>query len=302
MKFCIRHETRYRYGESTGVSYNEVRLCPKASESQQLISKTIEVTPTASELRLRTDYFGNTVWYLAIHQPHKEMAVTVKSHVHIDPRPAPEDPDRCPAWEKVVEMTENPVDAQSAAAVEFALDSPLVRSAPELAAYARPCFSTGRPVILAVTDLMQRIHNDFEFKPGFTDTATPLSEVLKHRKGVCQDFAQLAIGSLRSLGLPARYVSGYIETLPPPGKEKLKGADVSHAWFSAYMPPFGWVDFDPTNNQIPYDQHIVVGHGRDFSDVTPIKGVIFSAGQHELHVSVDVERIEAAASLMKQSR
>jgi transglutaminase-like putative cysteine protease len=298
MNFRIRHETLYRYGESTGVSYNEVRLCPRELVNQQLIGKTIDVTPTASELRLRTDYFGNSVWYLAIDQPHNEMAVTVKSHVQIAPRPIPEDLDRSPAWEKVVEMTAHPKDAQSAAAVEYALDSPLVRPAPDLAAYARPSFPRGRPLMLAVKDLMQRIHDDFEFKPGFTDTATPLSEVLKHRKGVCQDFAQLAIGCLRGLGLPARYVSGYIETLPPPGKEKLKGADVSHAWFSAYLPPYGWLDFDPTNNQIPYDQHIVVGYGRDFSDVTPIKGVIFSAGRHELHVSVDVQRVETAASLV----
>ncbi len=299
MNFSIQHETRYRYGESTSVSYNEVRLCPRASDTQQLISKTIDVTPTASELRLRTDYYGNAVWYLAIDQPHEEMAVTVRSHVHIKPKPVPEDPDKSLAWEKTVEMIANPVDPQSFAAVEFALDSPLVQSTPDLASYARPSFSNGRPAMLAVEDLMQRIHNDFEFKPGFTDTTTPLSEVLKHRKGVCQDFAQLAIGCLRSLGLAARYVSGYIETLPPPGKKKLKGADVSHAWFSAYLPPFGWMDFDPTNNQIPYDQHIVVGYGRDFLDVTPIKGVIFSAGQHELHVSVDVERIETAASLLK---
>ncbi len=299
MNFQIRHETRYRYGEATSVSYNEVRLCPRASKRQQLISKTIDVMPKASEIRLRTDYFGNAVWYLAIDHPHKEMAVTVKSHVFIDPNPTPNDLDRSSPWEMAVEMIANPADAQSAAAVEFALDSPLVRSAPELAAYARPSFDKGRPVALAVKDLMQRIHDDFEFKPGFTDTTTPLSKVLKHRKGVCQDFAQLAIGCLRSFGLPARYVSGYIETLPPPGKEKLKGADVSHAWFSAYAPPFGWLEFDPTNNQIPYDQHIVVGYGRDFSDVTPIKGVIFSAGQHDLNVSVDVERIETTASLLK---
>ncbi len=299
MKFRIRHETRYQYGESTSVSYNEVRLCPRESKNQHLISKTIEVAPTASQLRLRTDYFGNAVWYLAIDRPHRELAVTVKSHLQIDPIPIPKDLDQSPPWEETVEMTANPVGPQCLAAVEYALDSPLVQSTPDLATYAQPSFSRGRPAMLAVKDLMQRIHDDFEFKPGFTDTATPLSEVLKHRKGVCQDFAQLAIGCLRSLGLAARYVSGYIETLPPPGKQKLKGADVSHAWFSAYIPPYGWLDFDPTNNQIPYDQHIVVGYGRDFSDVTPIKGVIFSGGYHELHVSVDVERIKTAATLLK---
>lgn len=299
MNFRVRHETRYQYGEATSVSYNEVRLCPKESKNQQLIGKTIDVTPRAAELRLRTDYFGNAVWYLAIDQPHKEMTITVNSHVRIEPCPIPEDLGRSTAWEKAVDMIAHPVDGPSAAAVEFALDSPLVQSAAELETYARPSFTRSRPLMLAVKDLMQRIHIDFEFKPGFTDTTTPLSEVLKHRKGVCQDFAQLAIGCLRSLGLPARYVSGYIETLPPPGKEKLKGADVSHAWFSAYVPQYGWLDFDPTNNQIPYDQHIVVAYGRDFSDVTPIKGVIFSAGQHTLSVSVDVERIAASASLIK---
>jgi transglutaminase-like putative cysteine protease len=139
---------------------------------------------------------------------------------------------------------------------------------------------------------MDRIFNDFTFKPGFTTVSTPLSEVLKHRRGVCQDFAHLAIGCLRSLGLAARYVSGYIETLPPPGQVRLHGADVSHAWFSVFAPGLGWFDFDPTNNLIPRDRHIITAWGRDFSDVTPLKGIIFSGGSHRLIVSVDVERWE----------
>ncbi len=181
-------------------------------------------------------------------------------------------------------------DPDAITATEFVLDSPLIEITEQLRAYAQPSFSPQRPQVEVVYDLMQRIHQNFEFRPGFTDTSTPLAEVLEHRRGVCQDFAHLGIGCLRSMGLPARYVSGYIETLPPPGKEKLQGADASHAWFGVYVPGFGWIDFDPTNNQVPSDQHVVVAFGRDFSDVTPIKGVIFGAGQHELSVAVDVER------------
>ncbi|HQT25374.1 MAG TPA: transglutaminase family protein, partial [Burkholderiales bacterium] len=181
-------------------------------------------------------------------------------------------------------------------ALQYALDSPFVMTSSELMAYAGPSFTPGRPLLEAVQDLMQRIHADFTYDPGFTTLATPLSEVLAHRRGVCQDFAHLAIGCLRSRGLAARYVSGYIETLPFPGKEKLVGADASHAWFSVYMPELGWMDFDPTNNQIPADRHIVVAWGRDYGDVTPLKGVIFGGGDHELAVSVEVRNMDVSGA------
>ena len=290
MNYRIRHETRYVYAEPTAVSYNEIRLSPLNLPSQTLINKRLSVTPRPSEITERIDYFGNPTWFVAIDQPHNRMTVRAESHVRID-RPSdvmaiyPSLP-----WEDARDQPRTLGDPEATAALEFILDSPLIEAEAELEAYARPSFAPGRPLMEAVFDLMRRIYQDFKFKPGTTDTATPLSEVLAHRQGVCQDFAQLGIGCLRSLGLPARYVSGYIETLPPPGKEKLKGADASHAWFSAYLPGFGWIDFDPTNNQIPSDQHIIVAYGRDFSDVTPIKGVIFGAGQHELSVAVDVER------------
>ena len=154
--------------------------------------------------------------------------------------------------------------------------------------YARPSFPAGRATIDAVYDLMQRIFREFKYDPEFSTIATPLKDVLEHRSGVCQDFAHLAIGCMRSMGLAARYVSGYIETEPPPGKERLVGADASHAWFSAYLPEHGWLDFDPTNNQLPGDRYITVAWGRDFTDVTPLKGVAFGSGEHELKVSVDV--------------
>ncbi len=176
---------------------------------------------------------------------------------------------------------------------QFVLDSPKVATASELTKYAEPSFSTGRPLIEAVSDLTQRIHNDFDYVPGFTTISTPLSSVLKHRKGVCQDFAHLAIGCLRAMGLAAPYISGYLETQPSPNKEHLIGADASHAWFSVYLPNHGWIDFDPTNNLLPDDRHITAAWGRDFADVTPLKGVVLGGGQHTLTVSVTVEPIES---------
>lgn len=294
MNYRIRHQTAYQYSEPTAVSYNEVRLCPRTINAQLLISKTITVDPMPTELRERVDYFGNPIWFFSISQPHKALTVTVESHVRIQNHSGTLDLSRSPAWEVARDQLQTTADADTISASEFSMNSLLIKAAPELNAYAVASFTPGRPLMAAVYDLMQRIYHDFEFKPGFTDTSTPLAEVLEHRRGVCQDFAQLAIGCLRSMGFPARYVSGYIETLPPPGKEKLKGADASHAWFSAYIPGYGWLDFDPTNNQIPSNQHIIVAYGRDFSDVTPIKGVIFSAGKHKLSVSVDVERMELA--------
>ncbi len=292
MNYRIRHETCYTYTESTAVSYNEVRLSPRNLANQTLIGKTLTADPPPAELRERLDYFGNPTWFLAIDQPHKVMTVVVESHVRITGEADMMAIYPSLAWETARDQMRTATDLDTIAASEFILDSPLIETMAQLKAYAQPSFSPQRPQVEAVYDLMQRIHQDFEFQPGFTDTTTPLAEVLEHRRGVCQDFAHLGIGCLRSMGLPARYVSGYIETLPPPGKEKLQGADASHAWFAAYIPGFGWIECDPTNNQVPSDQHIVVALGRDFSDVTPIKGVIFGAGQHELSVAVDVERHE----------
>ncbi|MDJ0784410.1 MAG: transglutaminase family protein [Desulfosarcinaceae bacterium] len=292
MTYRIHHETRYRYAERTTVSYNEIRLCPRTADGQSLEEKKVHIEPPPAELRERTDYFGNVVWYVAIQQPHEQMRVTVDSRVRLNRPALPADLSQSVAWEAAVERLQSTADTEITAAAEYLLNSPLIAADAALAAYARPSFAPHRPLMLAVSDLMQRIHAEFEFMPGITDTTTPLSEVLKHRKGVCQDFAQLAIGCLRSMGLAARYVSGYIETLPPPGKEKLQGADASHAWCAVFVPDFGWLEFDPTNNLLPFDQHIVVGYGRDFTDVTPIKGVIYSAGQQELSVSVDVDRLD----------
>jgi transglutaminase-like putative cysteine protease len=195
-------------------------------------------------------------------------------------------------WDQVRDRLAAPQSAELCEQRQYVLDSPLAGAAADLADYATVSFPAGRPLLEGVGDLMQRVHTDFIYHPGFTTISTPLSEVLASRRGVCQDFAHLAIACLRSLGLAARYVSGYLETLPRPGQEKLQGADESHAWFSVYLPDNGWVDFDPTNNQIPLDQHITTAWGRDFSDVTPLKGVIYGGDPgHQLRVAVDVERI-----------
>ena len=196
-------------------------------------------------------------------------------------------------WETVHHILKNTTDPTLLSVRQFILDSPKVGTVPELTKYAALSFTKNRPLIEAVSDLTQRIHNDFEYVPGFTTISTPLSDVFKHRKGVCQDFAHLAIGCLRAMGLAVRYVSGYLETFPSTGKEHLIGADASHAWFSVYLPNHGWIDFDPTNNLMPDDRHITVAWGRDFADVTPLKGVVMGGGQHMLTVSVTVEPIES---------
>lgn len=291
MNYRVIHQTRYLYSTMVSLCQNEVKLLPRNLPHQQCAGHRVVVDPPPSAYRERTDFFGNRVCYFSIQQPHRQLTVTVSSQVRITP-PAAEPPlMEGPAWEKARDAIQTPASADIIEAGQFALDSPLIAVSKDLRDYAEASFAPGRPLLDAVNDLMFRINSDFKFVPGFTTIATPLSHVLEHRRGVCQDFAQVAIGCLRSLGLAARYVSGYIETLPPPGKERLKGADVSHAWFSAFIPDIGWVDFDPTNNIIPRDRHITTAWGRDYADVSPLKGIIFSGGTHQLTVSVDVERL-----------
>lgn len=291
MNYRVIHQTRYLYSTMVSLCQNEVKLIPRDLPYQECAGKRVTVDPSPSAYRERIDFFGNRVCYFSIQQPHRQLTVTVTSHVRITPRAMNLEFTQSPPWETARDAFKTPGDLDLLEAGQFVLDSPLIAVSNELWAYARESFPPGRPFLEAVNDLMVRIHRDFEFVPGFTTIATPLSHVLEHKRGVCQDFAQVAIGCLRSLGLAARYVSGYIETLPPPGRERLKGADVSHAWFSAFIPGVGWVDFDPTNNQIPKDQHITTAWGRDYADVSPLKGIIFSGGTHQLTVSVDVERL-----------
>ena len=293
MHYRVIHRTEYDYQDSVTASYNEARLLPRFTTSQYCHGAELQIEPLPTDYREREDFFGNRVAYFTIREPHQRFVVTATSEVQVMPQEAQLDFSLGTDWETVGLSLRQELDPQTLNARQYTLDSPFVVADGELAAYARDSFPAGRSLLEAVHDLMQRIHRDFTYDPDFTTLATPLATVLAHRRGVCQDFAHLAIGCLRAQGLAARYVSGYIETLPPPGKEKLVGADASHAWFSVYVPELGWMDFDPTNNQIPVDRHIVVAWGRDYGDVTPLKGVIFGGGEHELAVSVDVRNLGA---------
>lgn len=298
MKYRITHTTVYNYSQAVGLCQNEARLQPRDFWCQRCESSRFEITPSPTDYRELIDFFGNRMAYFAIQQAHKQLVVTAISEVTTLPREAVSDSAGQLTWERVRDLLqEMPSQHQQQMlevldAKQYVLDSPMVTTTQELADYARASFLPNRPLVDVVSDLMRRIYTDFIYDPAFTTIATPLSTVLAHRRGVCQDFAHLAIGCLRSFGISARYISGYVETLPEPGKPRLIGADASHAWFAVYLPGAGWLDFDPTNNKLPYDQHITLAWGRDYADVTPLKGIAFGGGQHTLSVSVDVLRLE----------
>ncbi|MDT8443321.1 MAG: transglutaminase family protein [Desulfuromonadales bacterium] len=290
MNFRLTHTTQYSYSEPVGLCRNEGCLLPRETLQQHCLSSELQIEPAPDELRERLDGFGNRVSHFAIQHAHKILKVMAISEVSVSPDPEPLALAHLVPWESVRNQLNGERPPKSLLAFPFLYDSLLLKRSQPLAEYARPSFPAGRSLAEACTDLMQRIYHDFKYDPGFTTIATPLSEVLANRRGVCQDFAHLGVACLRSLGLAARYVSGYIETLPRPGQERLVGADASHAWFSVYAGNSGWIDFDPTNNQVPSEQHITVAWGRDFSDVSPLRGIAFGGGKHKVAVSVDVAR------------
>jgi transglutaminase-like putative cysteine protease len=303
MKYRVIHTTELIYDTQVGLCHNEARLQPHELPHQKVFSSELQIEPVPHDYYERLDYFGNRTAYFSIHQPHDQLTVTAVSEVEVvapgllDNAAGPtretglfDNPESL-SWESVRERLRSEHSDEIIAATQFTFDSPMVSADELLADYARPSFAPGKPLDEAVHDLMQRIYREFTYDPEFSSIATPLKEVMKHRSGVCQDFAHLGIGCLRSQGLAARYVSGYIETEPPAGKERLVGADASHAWFSVFAPDYGWLDFDPTNNRIPGEQHITLAWGRDYADVTPLKGVVFGGGKHVLKVAVDVQRI-----------
>ena len=284
MRYDIRHTTTYEYAESVSVSHHVARLAPRQSDRQQLVHHVWHIDPVPAVISRHTDYFGNTVTFFAVQGPHNRLTVTSRGVVDVmAARPIPE---TSPAWEVVRDRSADDLPG----VFEFVLNSPLVTAHAQYLEYASPSFPSGRPALEGVSDLTRRIHHDLHFDPGATDVATALDEVFRRRSGVCQDFAHLQIACLRSLGLPARYVSGYLETAPPPNRPRLVGADASHAWVSVYVDGADWVDVDPTNNLVPADRHITLGWGRDYSDVSPIRGVILGGGDHRSRVAVDVVR------------
>jgi transglutaminase-like putative cysteine protease len=290
VKYTIEHTTSYTYLEPVSLCHNIARLMPRNSKEQICRNTSIYIKPQPDRINEFEDFFGNKVIYFSIEKEHWELTVLVTSEVermesgHHSPNDFP-----IAGLEEVKTELLN-MDADAIDIKQYLFVTPMTSWNEEILQYAMRSFQPGRSVFEATKDLTHRIYNDFEYKPGHTTIATPLSAVIKERKGVCQDFAHLAIACLRSIGLSARYVSGYIETISPEGVEKLIGSDASHAWFSVFIPKMGWTDFDPTNNCIVSDQHITIGWGRDYADIAPMEGIILSSGSHELTVSVDVKR------------
>jgi transglutaminase-like putative cysteine protease len=291
MKYRLTHITHYEYNDSVSLCHNEAHLVPRPTPFQTVVYNQLNISPLPSLQQDRVDFFGNPTTYFSIQFPHKQLSVTSESEVYL--QEIWYDVEKSPGWEQVrMILNSDSTNPNLLDARQFIFDSPFVAVTEKLRAYALPSFQPGRSILEATNDLMNRVFTEFVYDPHFTTIVTPLEDVLEHKRGVCQDFAHLMIGCIRSMGLAARYVSGYLETLPPPGQQKLQGSDASHAWLAVFVPELGWVDFDPTNNKIPYNQHITTAWGRDYSDVTPLKGIIFGGGDNILSVSVDVLRID----------
>lgn len=288
MKLRVVHKTTYHYGDPATTSHHEARLTPRQSEVQRTITHDIEFSPAPAARRGRLDYFGNRTTYFGLTEPHRRLEVTATSLVETKPTYLPEF-HTTPAWELVAEKLRTDLRRDVLQATQMRFASPLVPVIETMLDYAAPSFPKERPILEGVSDLMHRIHAEFSYDTGATDLLTPLLQVLNSRRGVCQDFAHVMLACLRSLGLAARYTSGYLRTHPQPGQPRLVGADASHAWVAVWVPDQGWIDFDPTNDLIAGEEHVTVAFGRDFSDVTPLHGVILGGGQHQLEVSVDVE-------------
>jgi transglutaminase-like putative cysteine protease len=286
MEYSVRHRTTYRYMQDVSYSRHLVHLAPRETPTQRLTEFKLGVTPTPDQHISRRDFFGNPVDWLALDEPHAGVEVIAESRVVALAPPARDAAASLP-WEQVRAALEAPAP-ETREVVQYDFDSPLTAFTVDLAGYARESFTPGRPLLAAATELMARIHSDFRYDTTVTDAATPVDRVFEIRAGVCQDLAHVGIAALRALGLPARYVSGYLLTQPPPGRERLLGADASHAWFAVWAPPFGWVDLDPTNDVIPGDGHITVAWGRDYGDVAPINGIVTGGGEHLIEVGVDV--------------
>ena len=283
MIYTVSHKTIYEYGDVVPECFNIVRLNPRPVFDQICLEHRLEITPEPTDRVQRKDFFGNTIEQFSIHVPHESLAVSVVNRVSVTERNYPAF-NATMAWDRVAEMNLS----SDLEATHFSRNSPHIRVNDQIREYARESFTPGRPVADASLDLTRRIFEDFKFDSNATTVSTPVEDVFRNRAGVCQDFAHFQIACFRSLNLPARYVSGYLRTLPPPGKARLIGADASHAWVSVYCGEAGWFDFDPTNNAVPQTDHITIGWGRDYSDICPIQGVFTGGGKTIMRVSVDV--------------
>jgi transglutaminase-like putative cysteine protease len=288
-RYRIKHVTTYRYSEPVTVSHNVLHLAPISTPRQHVFSCTCHIEPQPSVFHQRSDYFGNNVHSFTVQEQHTLLRVTMTSDVEVNPAHTWETVSS-ESWENVQDLLRNSTQDAAVLASEFCHESRLITLKKEYGDYASASFTPGRPIIEAALDFTQRINRDFIYDNDATSVHTTVEEIFTKRRGVCQDFAHIGIACLRSFGLAARYVSGYLETEPPPGQEKLIGVDASHAWLSIWCSTLGWVAFDPTNACLVGDRHVIVAVGRDFDDVSPTKGVILGGGMSQVSAVVDVVR------------
>lgn len=288
MIYRLHHATTYDYAFPVVLGTHFMHLLPRERPGQVIREAELSISPEPDSRRNEVDHFGNLTTTVSLTLPHRQFAVSLSATVDVR-QPAPPPPEQTAAWEEIAGTAMRRPDL-----AEFCLASPLAAPDAEIAGYARSSFPAGQPVLAGLTDLNRRLYADLKYRSGVTHTGTTATQVLKTRSGVCQDYAHLMIAALRALGLPARYVSGYLRTYPVEGKEKHRGADQSHAWASAWIgDAHGWVDFDPTNNLLVSDEHVTLAWGRDFQDVSPLRGIILGGGRHSLRVNVDLDPVLA---------
>jgi transglutaminase-like putative cysteine protease len=289
MRYRVQHITRYAYGSPVELAAHMVHLRPRTRSWQTVISERIFADPQPARRTDGLDHFGNHVTWLFLDLPHADFEVTSEALVEVNCLP-PADSASTPPWEDVVRAAHTPAGWE---AVEFQFGTPMSPINEDTRDYVSVSFTPGRPVLEALLDLNERFYTEFRFRSGVTTISTPVTQVMQRREGVCQDFSHAMVSGLRGIGIPARYTSGYIRTKPPPGQIKRKGADQSHAWVGCWLgPEHGWIDVDPTNGILIRDEHVLLGWGRDFADVSPVRGVILGGGDHSVRVSVDLEPVD----------
>lgn len=284
----VDHETAYVYSGRVDLAYHLAYLRPLQAAHQKVEAFTLDIEPKPSHQSSGRDVYGNQRDAFSLYGPHEALCIRAESRVEVTPRFATLDPTTSPVWSDVRDDLRYQAGAEFQPETEFTFASPFVPLLPKLRAYGAISFPARQPLLVGALDLMRRIHADFTYDTGSTDVSTPVATAFKQRRGVCQDYAHVAIAALRSVGLPAAYVSGYLLSSPPPGKERLVGADASHAWVRVWCPVNGWIEFDPTNNCLVGSGHVTLAIGRDYGDVTPVRGVIRGGGQHVLTVAVSV--------------
>jgi transglutaminase-like putative cysteine protease len=291
----VSHRSIYRYSAPVETAQHLATMRPRDCPWQQVLEHTQRIEPVPSYRHTRIDVFGNEIVHFALDAPHSQLTMTSETTVRLSPRWATLDPDVSTPWEEVVGAMRFCAGEPFLPEAEFCFASPNIALRPDLRAYALESFAPGMPVLRGAFDLMHRLHADLRYEAASTVVDTPAHQAFTMKRGVCQDFAQVAIGCLRSLGLPARYVSGYLRTVPPDGHQRLIGADASHAWLALYCPRIGWVDLDPTNDVLADVDHVTLAIGRDYSDVSLLRGVILGGGAHTVEVAVNVAPVGNAS-------